>query len=142
LRLYTLTLGLIVSAAIAVVFERALFKRPLTLRDIKKTMHLLKFLLYFVISEIKAHTEMVRIILLGKSMKPAIIAIPYTTQSDYGITLVALSITNTPGTVVLYLDRNTQTMYVHWINATTLESKEAWEKIGRKFDELAKSVFG
>ena len=142
LRLYTLTLGLIVSAVIAIVFEKTLFKRSLVLRDVKKIVYLLEFLLYFITSEIKAHTEMTKIILFEKNVKPAIIAIPYNTQSDYGITLVALSITNTPGTIVLHLDKNTQTMYVHWINAVTLNPREAWERISKKFNELAKNMFG
>lgn len=142
LRLYTLVLALLVSVIVALLFEKVLVKRSLSLRDIVRVLYLLEFLVRFIHAEIKAHAQVTKIILLGKSVKPAIVAIPYSVESEYGLALVALSITNTPGTLVLHVDKTTKTMYVHWINATTFDPVEAQRRISREFERLAKKVFG
>lgn len=141
-RLYTLLIGLAVSTAVALLFEKTLVKKPIALRDAVKLLYLLKYLLHFIYVEMESHIEVAKVILLGKGLRPAIVAIPYSTESDYGTAMVALSITNTPGTVVVHVDRKSKTMFVHWITAKTFEPWGAWEEVARVFDSLAKKVFG
>jgi Multisubunit Na+/H+ antiporter, MnhE subunit len=134
LRFYTIALGIVVSTFTTLLLEKIVLKRILELHDILKLVHIFNYILYFVKAEISAHVELVKIILLGKQVKPAIVAVPYRVESDYGITLMALSITNTPGTVVLNVDTNSKTMYVHWINAKTFHSEEAKKRISEGFE--------
>lgn len=142
LRFYTLLLGVIISVIMTLLFENALIKRSLSIRDALRLLHLVKYLLYFIYVEIKAHVELSKIILLGKHVKPAIVAVPYSIESDYGLAMVALSVTNTPGTIVVHVDKKSRTMFIHWINATTFDSYKAREEISRGFEEIAKRIFG
>jgi len=142
IRLYTLFLGVIISVTVALLFEKMLVKRTLSIRDVLKVLYLVEYLLHFIYAEIRAHIELSKIVLLGKRVKPAIVSIPYTVDSDYGIAMVALSVTNTPGTIVVHVDKESKTMFVHWINADTFDPHKAREEISEKFDEIARRIFG
>ncbi len=143
LKMYTIFFGIIISIAIAIIVDKMLIiSKTIELRDAIKIVYILKYLLYFIYSEIKSHIYVTKMIFMNNRIRPAIIAIPYTTETDYGITLLALSITNTPGTLTLHVDKAAKTMYIHWIDASTLDVSKARKIISEKFDELAKKIFG
>lgn len=144
LKIYTIFFGAITSIAIAIIVDKMLIvSKSIELRDTIKIIYILKYLFYFIYSEIKSHINITKIIFISSNrIKPAIIAIPYTAETDYGITLLALSITNTPGTLTLHVDKATKTMYIHWIDASTLDVLKARKIISETFDELAKKIFG
>ena len=72
-------------------------------------------------------------------INPGIVRVPVTLHSDYGKTLLANSITLTPGT--LTLDVKNQNFYVHWLAIQTTVPEEAAEMIIGRFMKILGKVF-
>ena len=54
-------------------------------------------------------------------INPGIVKMPTGLKTDLGITLLADSITLTPGTLSVDIDEKNNDLYIHWINVTTLK---------------------
>jgi len=141
--LYSAAVGLISSIVIGSILG------ALLVRDWRKALNPKRWLLmllyiikYFVIDELKAHALVLR---LGLSpsmpVRPAIVRVPLKSKTDYAKTLVALSITNTPGTVVVDLDEKNNVFYVHWIYAIDVSKEVCYKQIAEPFDKWAVKIF-
>jgi len=88
----------------------------------------LLFLVYlmgpFFIALFKANLDVAYRVITGKR-NPGIVKISPGLKTDLGITMLANSITLTPGTLSVDIDEDTNDLYVHWINVdtTALEKK-------------------
>ncbi|ALM75660.1 Na+/H+ antiporter subunit E [Thermococcus barophilus] len=96
------------------------------------------FIWYMIVAEVKAHLDVMVRIISGK-YEPGIVKVPIDVKTDYAKTLIANSITNTPGTVVVDLDD--EYMYVNWINVTTEDPEKAKKEICEDFEKYAKKIF-
>lgn len=74
---------------------------------------------------------------------PGIVKIDSDLHSDTGITILANSITLTPGTLTIDVDKSLEksSLYVHWINVKTKERAEAGEIIKGDIEEWLKKIF-
>jgi multicomponent Na+:H+ antiporter subunit E len=72
-------------------------------------------------------------------INPGIVRVPVSLQSPYGKTLLANSITLTPGT--LTLDVKEQNFYVHWLNIQTYDPEEAAQVITGRFMKFLRRIF-
>ncbi|MFW6120873.1 MAG: Na+/H+ antiporter subunit E [Petrotogales bacterium] len=85
------------------------------------------FLVYvigpFFISMAKANIDVAYRVITGK-INPGIVKISPDLKTDLGITMLANSITLTPGTLSVDVDEDKNDLYVHWINV----KKEALDK--------------
>ena len=72
-------------------------------------------------------------------INPGIVRVPVTLKSGYGKTILANSITLTPGT--LTLDVKDQNFYVHWLNIQTYDPQEAAATITGRFMKVLGKVF-
>ncbi len=98
--------------------------------------------IYFFYCEVQAHIDVIKRILHPRMpVNPGIVRIPYDVETDYGIMLIANSITNTPGTVVVDVDKQRKILYVHWIDVKTTNPDEARAKVSALFEKFAKKVF-
>jgi multicomponent Na+:H+ antiporter subunit E len=140
---YDIVTGATVSAIIGALFSNIVIEKPLKVIDLRRWLYLLVYAaLYFTYYEAKAHVDVTRRILHPKvPVNPAIIEAPYRVESDYAITTVANSITNTPGTVVVDVDTSKKTFYIHWISAKTLDPLEARREIFEAFEKHVKRIF-
>jgi multicomponent Na+:H+ antiporter subunit E len=140
---YDIVTGVIVSAVIGALFSNIVVEKPIKVVDPRRWLHLLVYaVLYFTYYEAKAHIDVIRRILHPKlPVNPAIVEAPYRVESDFAITTVANSITNTPGTVVVDIDPSKRTFYIHWISAKTLDPLEARREIFETFEKHAKRIF-
>ena len=143
IKLYDIVTGIIVSIAVGLITTNIVLENPKKALDPKRFLWLVAYSLkYFFISEVLSHIDVIKRALSPKmSLNPGIVRVPYETNSDYGEALVACSITNTPGTVVVDLDKENKIFYVHWIDVKTTEPSLAREKISKMFDEYAKKIF-
>jgi multicomponent Na+:H+ antiporter subunit E len=141
---FSLTLGLIASIILAALTTPLLIQRSIGARDLKGLAYLIAYYFYYMlIAEIKAHSLVTRIVLSPKiSVRPAIVKVPFSVKTDCGLTLIAGSITNTPGTCVVDIDEKERAFYVHWIYATTTEPEKAREEISKDFEKFALKIFG
>ena len=97
---------------------------------------------YLLVAEVKAHLDVVkRILHPAMPIKPGIVRVPYYVKTDYAKVLIADSITNTPGTVVVDVDEDKRILYVHWINVRTMIPEECREFISKYFEYFAKRMF-
>jgi multicomponent Na+:H+ antiporter subunit E len=82
------------------------------------------FILYFFKELVKANLEVAYEVITPRlNMKPGIIAVPLTAQSDFEITLLANMITLTPGTLSVDVSDDKKVLYVH---AMYIHDKEAF----------------
>ena len=72
-------------------------------------------------------------------IRPGIVKVSTTLTGDLSKTLLANSITLTPGT--LTVDVIGQDLYVHWINVTTDDPQVRTETIVRRFERILKEIY-
>ncbi len=114
--------GIILSVIVALIATKILFQ--------KKSYRLLNplrwitFLIYvlgpFFLAMAKANIDVAYRVITGK-INPGIVKISTGMKTDLGVTLLANSITLTPGTLSVDIDEEKNDLYIHWINVTTLE---------------------
>lgn len=91
-------------------------------------------IIIFVWELIKANWDVAkRALKPGKlNINPGIVKIPTELKSDYGLSMLANSITLTPGTITLDVaedESGKNWMYIHWIDVASEEPEEAGEEI-------------
>lgn len=137
----TIISGLIVSLALAVALEQKFVKRELRLDDLVRLLHLFKYMLYLVNVELKEHIEMVKIVFKKRvHLEPKVVKVPFSLESSHSIALLALTITNTPGTIALHIDRDKKIMYVHWLTPKSENQEEVKRIIIGDFEKVIKRM--
>ncbi len=138
---YDLTTGFIVALIVSFLIGHWLIENDLKLFSPKRWFYATLYgLRYFLVEETKTHIDVAKRIFTLKA-NPGIIRIPLDVESDYGKVLVANSITNTPGTVVIDISDDGKWLYVHWIDVSTLDEEEIKRKVIAYFEEYAKRIF-
>ncbi len=69
----------------------------------------------FFVALAKANIDVAYRVITGK-IRPGIVKIKPDLKTDLGITMLANSITLTPGTLSVDIDEETNELYIHWIN--------------------------
>ena len=145
-RLQELAAGAVVSLAVALfsarffVHEKAgWFFNPLKFLNLA-----LYFFIILPVAIIKANWDVAKRCFGGcKNVNPGIVKIPVDLKSDYGQSLLANSITITPGTITMEVtEEDDQTYYyVHWIDVTAPSGKEAGDAIKAGLEKSIGRVF-
>ena len=89
-----------------------------------------KFLAYlgpFFVAMAKANIHVAKLVFTGK-INPAIVKISPGLKNKLSLTMLANSITLTPGTLTVDVDEKNNDLYVHWIDITPEAEKECREK--------------
>lgn len=141
--LFDIVTGLVIAIATGVILG------PLVVEDWKKSLSLSRFFKlvtyiarYFLIDEVKAHWNVIKIGLNPRMpIKPGIVRVPIRSKNEYAITLVAISITNTPGTVVVDVDKERGILYVNWIYVVNEKPDITYKEIAEVFDKYASKIF-
>lgn len=138
----TIATGLVTSSIVTAIFDNIVIRRTLSPKDIIRIAYAIEYLLRFIVAEIVEHIKVAKVIMSRRiNVNPAVIEIPLELKSDYAISAVALTITNTPGTIAVDFDRSKGVLYVHWLIAKSKSIDEIKEEIVGKFEELAKKIF-
>ena len=110
---------------------------------------LFPFLLYVLIifpwELIKANVDMaLRAFGPKKAVKPGIVKVPVSLQSEYGRSMLANSITLTPGTITMEITEEAgQTYYyIHWIKVSETDGEKAGEAIKGTMEKWVRRIFG
>ena len=119
---YEIIAAVIVSLIVTAISTKVLFQ--------KKQFRLLNplrwfiFLFYligpFFIALVKANLDVAYRVITGK-INPGIVKISPNLKTDAAITLLANSITLTPGTLSVDIDEKNNDLYIHWINVTNIK---------------------
>lgn len=94
---------------------------------------------------IKANIDMAfRALKPGKlKINPGIVKVPTKLKSEYGLSMLANSITLTPGTITMdIVDQGDETfLYIHWINVTVTDENEAGEAIKGTLEKWVRRIW-
>ncbi len=109
--------GIILSAIAGVIGRNVLFKKKnYRMLNPKRWFLFIVYLVSpFFFAMAKANLDVAYRVITGK-IKPGIVKISSNLKTDLGITLLADSITLTPGTLSVDIDEKNNDLYVHWIN--------------------------
>lgn len=96
---------------------------------------------FFPIELVKSNIQVaIAVLTPKKSIKPGIVAVPTDLRTDWGLVMLANSITLTPGTITLDISQDKKTIYVHCL---ALENPEAFvQSIRETFEAKIKRLEG
>jgi len=101
----------------------------------------LTFLVYlvgpFFLAMARANVDVAYRVITGK-IRPGIVKLSPGLSTDLGITLLANSITLTPGTLSVDVDEGSGDLYVHWINVTDPDASS--EQVCGSFPKWARRI--
>jgi multicomponent Na+:H+ antiporter subunit E len=111
----------------------------------KKFMISVKYFFIFILEMIKANLHVAYIVIHPKlPIKPGIVKIKTLLTKDSARTVLADSITLTPGTMTVDINSETNEYYIHWIDivsANPNDVNENTEKISSVFEKILKEIF-
>lgn len=91
---------------------------------------------------LKANFHVAYIVIHPKlPVKPGIVKIKTKLKKDSGLTMLANSITLTPGTLTVDIDKENQILYIHWIDVLNEDMDTATKAIGNKFEKILEEMF-
>lgn len=109
--------GVILSVVAAFFGKRFLFHGVADTRLLQPNRWV-SFLMYigpFFIAMAKANVDVAYRVITGK-INPGIVRISPNLKTNIGVTMLANSITLTPGTLTVDVDEKTNDLFIHWIN--------------------------
>jgi len=107
--------GLILSIIAGVIARKLFVKKSLRMLNPVRWFTFIGYLFYFFYEMAKANFDVAYRVITGK-IRPGIVKISPDLKTDLGATMLANSITLTPGTLTVDIDENTNDLYIHWIN--------------------------
>ncbi|MCL0058655.1 Na+/H+ antiporter subunit E [Dehalococcoidia bacterium] len=124
-----LIIGAVFALIVGAITGRLLFGKSLRMLNPRRWVLFLVYLIGpFFWGMAKANVDVAYRVITGR-INPGIVKISPGLKTDLGITLLANSITLTPGTLSVEVDEETNELYIHWINV----KKEALEKMPRDY---------
>lgn len=138
---HTIVAGVVISAVIALAF--AAFARVYSVIRWSPIViyNYLKYLTVFLIELVKANVSVMLLVFSPRiNIKPAIVEIKTELKSPMGRLALANTITLTPGTLVV--DIKDDSLFIHWINVSTIDPVEATEAIAGRFEKYLKVIYG
>jgi len=119
-----LIFGLVLSVIAGIIARSIFIKKSLRMLNPVRWFTFLAYLIGpFFIGLTKANFDVAYRVITGK-INPGIVKISPNLKTDLGVTMLANSITLTPGTLSVDIDEEKNDLYIHWINV----KKEALEK--------------
>jgi multicomponent Na+:H+ antiporter subunit E len=116
--------GIILSALVGIVARKIFVKKSFRMLNPVRWFTFLAYMIGpFFFGMAKANFDVAYRVITGK-INPGIVKISPDLKTDLGITMLANSITLTPGTLSVDIDEDVNDLYIHWINV----KKEALEK--------------
>jgi multicomponent Na+:H+ antiporter subunit E len=131
--------AIIISMIVAAISGKVLFQKKhyTLLNPFKWAIFLVYLIGPFFYAMAKANIDVACRVITGK-INPGIVKISPDLKTDASITLLANSITLTPGTLSVDIDEKNNDLYIHWINVTNI--KPEIEEICGTFPKWARRI--
>lgn len=134
--------GIAVSAGVAFVTGDMFVHRPQIVTHLERYLWFLYFFPIFIFEVIKANIDVAyRVSHPDLPINPGIVKVKTTIKSGTGLTLLANSITLTPGTFAVDVDVDKGYLYIHWIDVKSQDVDAATELIVKTFENILKKIF-
>ena len=109
-------LGIIFSAIVGIIARKILVKKDFRMANPVRWIIFVVYIIGpFFAGVIKANLDVAYRVITGK-INPGIVKVSPDLKTDLGITMLANSITLTPGTLSVDIDEDKNDLYIHWIN--------------------------
>ena len=116
--------GVILSAIVGIIARKIFIKKDYRMGNPVRWFTFIAYIFGpFFVGMTKANFDVAYRVITGK-INPGIVKISPELKTDMGITILANSITLTPGTLSVDIDEDKNDLYIHWINV----KKEALKK--------------
>lgn len=137
-----LLIGLFVCALVAYITGDMFVQRVHLFRHLERYLWFFYYIPIFLWEMAKANIDVaLRVSHPDLPINPGIVKVRTTLKSDTGLTFLANSITLTPGTLSVDVDREKGVLYVHWIDVKDKDAAGATEKIVKRFEDILKRIF-
>lgn len=134
--------GVFVSLIVAYFTGDMFVKRPHHFGHIKRYLWFFYYVPIFLWECFKANVDVAyRVGHPDMPIHPGIVKIKTDLKSDTGLTFLANSITLTPGTLSVDIDKDKGYLYVHWIEVKDKDTKIATQMIAGKFEKILRRIF-
>jgi len=74
-------------------------------------------------------------------INPGIVKVKTNLKTETGLTFLANSITLTPGTLTVDIDRDAGVLYVHWIDVKAKDVEAATKIVVERFEKILRKIF-
>lgn len=136
--------GIMVSVIVSFLTMDLLVEKPRPFRNPVRYLWFLYYIIVFLWECVKANIDVAyRVIHPDLPIRPGTIRVKTGLKSDAGLTFLANSITLTPGTTTVDIDREKGLIYVHWLYVKDGYDRSSMRlAIVEKFEYILKKVFG
>ncbi|MCM8781505.1 MAG: Na+/H+ antiporter subunit E [Candidatus Omnitrophica bacterium] len=142
LDLQHLVVGVLVSSFVAFMTGDMFVKRPHLFKCVGRYVWFLYYVPLFIWECIKANIDVAyRVSHPRLPINPGIVKVKTTLKSDTALTFLANSITLTPGTLSVDIDKEYGFLYIHWIYVKDKDIQKGTEIIVKKFEDVLKRIF-
>jgi multicomponent Na+:H+ antiporter subunit E len=133
--------GVIIALILSLLFHRVFEADLLSILNPVRLFWLIVYIPIFFYHMIVANFDVAyRVINPGLPIKPGIVKVKTKLKTNIGKTMLANSITLTPGTLTVDIDGDY--LFIHWINVTSDDVEGATESIVNRFEKYLKRIFG
>lgn len=135
-------MGILTAGFVAFLMGDLFIRKPYSLRNATRYIWFLYYIPLFLWECLKANIDVAyRVIHPNIPIKPGIVKVKTILKSNTALTLLANSITLTPGTMSVDVDKNKGFLYIHWINVKDADIEIATKLIVKKFEDVLKRIF-
>ena len=138
-----LTIGIFVAAFVVFITGDLFAQEPLKLSHPHRWFYFIFWYVPVFLWEcFKANIDVAYRVLHPKlPINPGIVKVKTELKTDTGLTFLADSITLTPGTMSVDVDRDNGFLYIHWINVKEKDVEAATNIIVKRFEKILAKVF-
>jgi multicomponent Na+:H+ antiporter subunit E len=138
-----LLVGILVASLVAFLMGDLVIRRPhLVLHPRRYVIFLFIYVPVFLWEVLKANIDVAyRAVRPGLRINPGIVKVRTSLRSDIACTLLANSITLTPGTMSIDFDKDRAVLYVHWIDVRSGKTEAATRIIVERFEKILRRIF-
>ncbi len=139
-----LLVGIFVAWFVAFISGDLFIQRPQILKQypLRYWYFIVDYLPKFLWECIKANVDVAwRVLHPELPINPGIVKVKTRLKSDTALTFLANSITLTPGTLSVDIDRDNSVLYVHWIDVKAKDVEPATRIIVERFEKILKKIF-
>jgi len=135
--------GIAVSAFVSFITGDLFIRRPHMLKHpLRYWYFFAHYVPIFLWQCLKANIDVAYRVLHPKlPINPGIVKVKTDLKTDTALTFLANSITLTPGTMSVDIDKDNGVLYIHWIDVKASDTKGATEIIVKRFEEILKKIF-
>ena len=138
LNVFSVIVGIALSLFVSFMVSD-MFVRKIPVR-VKAVFWFLYYVPVFLWACIKANIDVAyRVIHPGLPLNPGIVKVKTKLKSELGLTFLSNSITLTPGTLTVDVDKENGYLYIHWINVKDIEG--ASKIIVERFERILGRIF-